>query len=208
MQIELTKTIDPATDHNLNLWMTGEVCRFYIEKRRRFCTFLELLDLFSTAPLCTYCAFSDPFPPNEPPDISPQNWKDDVSYCLGEDCLKMILNECKRNPDFGIRCKYCNKILQPWEKDDVYVISYHLVKLGQIEPSRKLKQQIKNLYGNRCFRCNKELELHIDHINPRCNGGNSDFRNLQPLCKCCGQLKSDRIPEEVCVLAASLHENR
>jgi len=202
--IEPTR-VDSATDYKINLWMTGEVCRFYVEQRRRFCTFLELLDLYFSAPLCTYCAFSDPFPPNGPPDISPVNWKEDVAWCLGEDFPTTIRKERKRDPDFGFHCKHCDENLQPWAGDDVYVVSYHmedhyrfpLVRPGQIVPSRTLQRQIKNLYGNRCFRCDKEGQLHIDHINPRNSGGDAAFRNLQPLCEPCGQLKGKSIPEEV-----------
>jgi len=163
------------------------------------------LDLSFSAPLCTYCALSDPFPPNGLPDISPVNWKKDVVWCLGEDFLTTIYEKRKRDPDFGFHCKHCDINLQPWAGDDVYVASYHmedhyrfpLVRPGQIEPPRKLQRQIKDLYDNRCFGCNKEGQLHIDHINPRSNGGDATFRNLQPLCETCGQLKGNGIPEEV-----------
>jgi len=151
--------VDLATEHKIDVWMTGEACRFYVEQRRRFCTFLELLDLYFSAPLCTDCALSDPFVRNEPPDISPKNWKEDVTWCIGEDFLTTIRKERKKAPDFGFRCKHCPATLQPWAGDDVYVVSYcmedHyrflLAEPGQIQPSRKRQQQIKNLYGNRCF---------------------------------------------------------
>jgi 5-methylcytosine-specific restriction endonuclease McrA len=85
------------------------------------------------------------------------------------------------------------------------MVSYHLedhyrfplIKPGQIEPSRAVQKKIKNLYGNRCFGCNKKGKLHIDHINPRSNGGKAEFRNLQPLCEYCGQLKGAKIPDEI-----------
>ena len=148
--IETTR-VDSATDYNINLWMTGEVCRFYVEQRWQFCT----LDLYFSAPLCTYCAHSDPFPPNEPPDISPGTWKEDVAWCLDEGFLTTIRIERNRDPDFGFHCKNCDRNLQPWAGDDVYVVSYHmedhyrfpLVRPGQIVPSRTLQQQIKDLYG-------------------------------------------------------------
>ena len=197
--------VDPATDHNINLWITGETCRFYVEQRRRFCTFLELLDLHFSAPICEDCALSDMFPPYGPPDISNRSWREDVAWCLGEDVLSTIRKERKEDPDFGFRCKRCYKNLQPWISDDVYVVTYHLedhyrfplIKPGQIEPSRTVQRQIKNLYDNRCFGCNKKGQLHLDHINPRSNGGDAAFRNLQPLCESCGQLKGDKIPDEI-----------
>ena len=202
--IESTRIVS-ATNHNIDLWMDGEACSFYVEQRRQFCTFLELLDLYFSAPLCTDCALSDPFPPNDPPDISPSSWNEDVAWCLGGDFLTTIRKERKKDPDFGFRCKRCDKNLQPWAGDDVYVVSYYmedhyrflLAKPGQVKPSRARQRQIKNLYGNRCFACDKEGQLHIDHINPRSSGGDAAFRNLQPLCDPCGQLKGNSIPEEV-----------
>jgi len=202
--IEPTR-VDLATEYNINRWMTGEACRFYVEQRRRFCTFLELLDLYFSAPLCTDCALSDPFPSYGPPDISLRNWREDVAWCLGEEFLRTIRKERRRDPDFGFRCRHCWTNLQPWAGDDVYVVSYHvedhyrfpLVRPGQVQPSRALQQQIKDLYENRCFACNEVRPLHIDHINPRSNGGDAAFRNLQPLCERCGQLKGNSIPEEV-----------
>lgn len=196
---------DPATDHMIARWMTGEVCRFYVEQRRRFCTHLELLDLYFSAPLCKSCACSDPFPPSGPPDISPPSWKDDIAWVVGVDVLATVRKERRKDPDFGFRCKRCSTTLQPWAGDDVYVVSYHvedhyrfpLIRPGQIRPSRAIEQQIKDLYVNRCFSCKRKRALHIDHINPRSNDGDGAFRNLQPLCEPCGQAKGNRIPEEV-----------
>ena len=114
------------------------------------------------------------FPQDGLPDISSGSWKDDIAWCIGEDFLSTIKKELKEDPYFGLRCKHCDKNLQPWNGDDVYVVSYHLedhyrfplIKPGQIEPSRKVQRQIKDLYGNRCFGCNKKKKLHIDHIIP------------------------------------------
>lgn len=202
-RIEPTRP-DAATEYEITRWMTGEVCRFYVEQRRRFCNHLELLDLYFSAPLCESCACSDPFPPTGPPDISPRNWSDDIAWVVGEEVLATVRRERRKDRDFGFFCRRCSTILRPWAGDDVYVVSYHvedhyrfLVQPGQVEPSRSVQQQIKNLYGNRCFACEGKGQLHIDHINPRSNGGDGSFRNLQPLCEPCGQAKGDKIPEEV-----------
>ncbi len=205
MSLIETPHIDFKTENNIDLWITGETCKFYVEQRRRFCNFLELLDITLSAPMCLDCANSDIFPPDGPPDISCSTWKKDVSSCLGEEFLFTIKKELKDNPGFGFQCKHCYKKLQPWARDEIYVVTYHLeehyrfplIASGQIQPSRKIQKQIKNLYDNRCFRCNKKVELHIDHINPRSNGGDAAFRNLQPLCHECGQLKGNKIPDEV-----------
>lgn len=63
-----------------------------------------------------------------------------------------------------------------------------------------MKEQIKRLYGYRCFGCRrKRRPLHIDHILPRSKGGDAAFRNLQPLCEECGNRKGDYKSEEVTV---------
>ena len=197
--------IDPATEHNIDLWITGETCRFYVDQRRRFCNFIELLDIYFTAPICMDCATSEICPPDGPPDISYNTWEEDIIWHLGEDHLSTIKSELKDGSDCGFLCKRCDKYLEPWAGDDIYIVTYHLedhyhfplIRPGQIQPSHARQKQIKDLYDNRCFGCNKKAKLHIDHINPRSNGGDAEFRNLQPLCEKCGQLKGDKIPDEV-----------
>jgi len=200
--------LDTATERMITEWVTGEVCRFYVEQRRRFRTYLDLLDLSFSAPLCESCASSDPFLPSGPPDISPRSWRNEIAWVVGgEDVLATVRKERRRDPDFGFRCKRCGTTLQPWAGDDVYVVSYHvedhyrfpLVRPGQVKPSPATQQLIEDLYGNRCFSCKKKRPLHIDHINPRSNGGDGIFRNLQPLCEPCGQAKANRTPEEIAV---------
>jgi 5-methylcytosine-specific restriction endonuclease McrA len=72
---------------------------------------------------------------------------------------------------------------------------------GRRKPPAQVRELIQDLYGNRCFGCDArktvERELHIDHIIPQSKGGTSAFRNLQPLCERCGNIKGDRLPEEV-----------
>jgi HNH endonuclease len=202
--IQLTRP-DRATDHMIAQWMTGEVCRVYVEQRRRFWSHLELLDLYCSAPLCESCAWADPFSPSGPPDISPRSWKDDIAWVVGEDVLATVRKERRKDANFGFICKRCSTTLQPWAGDDVYVVSCHvedhyrfpLIRPGQIRPSRTIEQHIKDLYGNRCFSCKRKRPLHVDHINPRSNGGDGAFRNLQSLCEPCGQAKGNRIPKEV-----------
>ncbi len=191
----------------ISQWMSGEVCRFYVGQRRRFCTHLQLLDLWFLAPLCESCAASELFLSHRPPDISSRNWRDDISWVVDDDVLKTIRRERRRDPDFGFHCKRCGTVLRSWDGDDLYVTSYHvedhyqfpLIRPGQIRPSPKTQELIKDLYGSRCFSCKKKRSLHIDHINPRSNGGDGIFRNLQPLCEPCGQVKANKIPEEVTV---------
>jgi 5-methylcytosine-specific restriction endonuclease McrA len=68
---------------------------------------------------------------------------------------------------------------------------------GRRKPSRKIRDRIFQLYDQQCFSCGSGGPLHIDHIRPQAKGGDSAFRNLQPLCGVCGNLKRDTEPEEI-----------
>lgn len=111
----------------------------------------------------------------------------------------------REDPDHSFQCKHCQCDLRPWNGDPMWVIDYHLeehygidfVTLGRRQPSRKLRDRIFQLYARKCFRCGSNGRLHIDHIRPQAKGGDSAFRNLQPLCEPCGNLKGDAEPEEI-----------
>jgi hypothetical protein len=59
----------------------------------------------------------------------------------------------------------------------------------------ELKTKVLNHYGRKCMKCGiKNTELHVDHIKPRSKFPELSlvFENLQVLCKCCNQIKSDK----------------
>jgi hypothetical protein len=45
--------------------------------------------------------------------------------------------------------------------------------------------------GARCPCCKKRFRLQIDHVDPRSNGGRTEYRNLQVLCPACHQRKTE-----------------
>lgn len=198
--------ISPQHKHSESLWIQNECYKFYVSQRKINCTFLERMDLWLCAPYCENCAQSDPFEYKNDPDIRSESWEDDIQWALGEGTFEMLINELTDNPNFTIRCKHCWCELRPWENDNIHIVIYHLEEHYGIpletgnkkEPSQKLRKQITNLYDGKCFGCGKNTkELHIDHILPRSKGGDAAFRNLQPLCKKCGNLKADKLPNEV-----------
>lgn len=198
---------NPKEQHEDDLWIKLECYRFYIKQRHLHCTFEHIMDLWLLAPYCTECALSDPFESNRLPDILPDTWESDLLLSVGQDTLKQIQQALSENPSHYLPCKHCGKELRPWQDSEIYVVSYHLEEHygipletpGKKNPSKKLRKQIIKLYDNKCFACNLtgQRNLHIDHIIPQSAGGDSAFRNLQPLCESCGNLKEDKLPEEI-----------
>lgn len=47
-------------------------------------------------------------------------------------------------------------------------------------------------YENRCLRCKKQTELVPDHVVPLSKGGSNYIENIQPLCKNCNAIKTNR----------------
>jgi 5-methylcytosine-specific restriction endonuclease McrA len=164
------------------------------------------MNLWLQAPYCQSCALSDPFLQERTADIDDADWQNDVVWKLGNSTLRRIKKELRKNSDFALICKRCGRELRPWEGNKVWVMDYHLEEHygipletgGQKRPSARLRRKIIELYDGTCFGCGKTGErLHIDHIYPQSKGGDAAFRNLQLLCKVCGDLKGDDLPEEV-----------
>lgn len=191
--------------YEYDLWGKEECYRFYITERRRNCTFRQIMNLWLQAPYCFSCASSDPFIRNRQPDID-RHWQEDMTWQLDNETFRRIKKELRKNPDFALICKRCGIELRPWKGEEVWVVSYHLEehyqipleKSGRKTVSRKVRNQIFTLYDQTCFGCAAtDKPLHLDHILPQSKGGDSAFRNLQPLCETCGNLKGDDLPEEV-----------
>ncbi len=201
----------PQEQHENDLWIRSECYRFYIQQRRLHCTFMQIMDLWLIAPYCTECASSDPFECDRAPDIAPATWECDLLLNVGLSVLEQAREALHENPRFYFPCKRCGRELRPWEDSEIYVVSYHLEEHygipletpGRKKPSMRLQKQITKLYNNKCFSCGSvDHLLHIDHIIPQTKGGNAAFRNLQPLCKSCGNLKGNELPEEIEVYSA------
>ena len=165
------------------------------------------MDLWLSVPYCEQCAFDRAFPISEDSTLNPSGWEVDVLIHLGPNALEYLQKGLEVSGEFSIPCKRCGAELRPWDEDIVYVDEIHLeehygipLETGnKIQPSRRLSNQIKKIYGEECFNCPKKGMniLHVDHIRPRKEGGDSAFRNLQPLCKKCGIRKGEKNPDEI-----------
>ncbi|MCE5273085.1 HNH endonuclease [bacterium] len=134
----------------------------------------------------------------------PDNWELDLLIHVGGDVLSQTKDILEENPDFCFECKRCRKELRPWDQDEIYVVTYHLEEHygipletpGRKYPNKKMENQILNLYDRECFNCKShDKQLTIDHILPQCAGGDSAFRNLQPLCVECQNIKGNTHPQ-------------
>ena len=165
------------------------------------------MDLWLSIPYCEQCAFDRTFPISEDSTISPSGWEVDVLIHLGPNALEYLQKGIEVSEEFSIPCKSCGSELRPWDEDIIYIDEIHLeehygipLETGnKTQSSQKLSDQIKRFYGGECFNChdNDMSKLNIDHIRPRKFGGDSAFRNLQPLCEKCGNLKGEQIPDEI-----------
>jgi hypothetical protein len=79
--------------------------------------------------------------------------------------------------------------------------------------SSPTKKSIVDLYGNKCFYCDIELNERIftkDHVIPKSKGGKDTLANLVPCCVSCNLKKADMIltREEVRALKGRYGEVR
>ena len=140
--------------HEDDLWLKSECYRFYIQQRKLYCNYMQLMDLWLLAPYCEDCINNDPLENNRIPEIQPSGWELDILCEVGSDVLEMIEDELSKDQDFSFRCKRCMKEIAPWNGDEIYVVKYHLEEHYGIplatpnkkKPSRKLFQQINKLY--------------------------------------------------------------
>jgi len=186
-------------------WRLDKVLSHYVDQRVELCDFMERLEITFPAPICCDCRISRYMDIPGLPDISPRNYEEDLDWKVCSGSSEFIQEQLKIDSDFAFQCKLCIKELRPWEMDEFYVTHYSFEELysvpivppHQINPSNKLKEKILEHYGKKCFNCNSNEELHIDHINPRLFGGNAIFTNLQPLCEQCGQLKGSSTKDPI-----------
>jgi len=80
-----------------------------------------------------------------------------------------------------------------FQKPDHYL--HNLVAMTSPEAKRLWRQAIKEHFHNTCVYCGETYELHeltLDHVRPRCYGGEDLTSNLVPSCRKCNQAKGSR----------------
>ena len=69
---------------------------------------------------------------------------------------------------------------------------YNLITMTSPEAKRLWRRAIKEHFGCTCVYCGQTYDLHeltIDHVHPRCLGGEDMSYNVVPACSCCNQAK-------------------
>ena len=69
---------------------------------------------------------------------------------------------------------------------------YNLITMTSPEAKRLWRRAIKEHFGCTCVYCGETYELSeltIDHVHPRCHGGEDKTKNLVPACTKCNQRK-------------------
>lgn len=202
--------LSPEIEYKLSQWTLDECLRFYVKQRRKHCTFQQVMDLGLLVPCCEECVQSEPLGRGTSPDIGQPGgdlWEEDVEYLLGLEFLEEVRACLADDADYAFECKTCGRHLRPWKGDQVWILFHHLEEHygipvetpGKATVPERFRKLVKKLYDYKCFRCGTTKGVDIDHIIPTSKGGTAAFRNLQPLCRPCNQLKRDSEPEEVIV---------
>ena len=76
----------------------------------------------------------------------------------------------------------------------------NLITLRSSDAKRIWKSEIKLRDGNKCVYCGSTEELTIDHVRPRCKGGETNSHNCVTACKTCNQAKGSLPVEQFLLL--------
>lgn len=72
---------------------------------------------------------------------------------------------------------------------------YNLIAMTSPEAKRLWRRAIKEKFECRCVYCGETYDLSkltLDHVKPRCRGGEDLTRNVVPACRKCNQDKGSR----------------
>ena len=60
---------------------------------------------------------------------------------------------------------------------------------------RCIRDEVFDLYGEKCLKCGSTKNIQLDHIVPVKKGGSNEIDNLQPLCNVCNASKGTKIED-------------
>jgi len=184
---------------DLRRWLEDEYRATVAKHRKKLCSPTERLEIRIPRVLCESCfgaKVDGIFVSYRGPDVLSESWESDLASILDEDDAASLAED-----EDSPRCQSCRHNLHG---KALYVETVELSeRLGvadetsAVEVPRKRRPDVLKFYGKQCFACGSDGPLEIDHIHPRSHGGTAAFRNLQPLCRQCGQAKGDRLAQDI-----------
>ena len=184
---------------DLRRWLEDEYRATMAHHRKKLCGSTDRLEIRIPTILCESCfgaKVDGIFVRYCGPDVLPESWESDLANILDEDVADSFAED-----EDSPQCQSCRHNLHG---KPLYVETVELSeRLGvsdetsAIEVPRKRRPDVLKFYGKECFACGSDGALEIDHIHPRSHGGTAAFRNLQPLCRKCGQAKGDRPAQDI-----------
>ncbi len=194
----LSATLE-VLDYQTKRWLELEYRRTLVHHRKMVCSHNDALKIEVPKFLCPSCfgaKVGGVFLIPRGPDVLSERWAEDLAWILDDGFADSIAQDSD-----GPRCQSCRCNLHG---RDLYVETIDLAdQLGvpdetnDINPSRSLWDEVMWLYDRKCFACGSNKNLGADHIEPRSEGGQAWFWNIQPLCEECGNDKANRRPRYV-----------
>ena len=76
--------------------------------------------------------------------------------------------------------------------EDWAELMFSLDCLSKGHAKRKFRKSIKYGWGGLCCYCRSTRATTLDHVKPKCKGGDSLRSNLLPACQCCNHSKGSQ----------------
>ena len=198
------------------IWRRKEALQLFYTLRNDFNDAFSDLEIVVLKPLCASCAGQHSIPPpgfglsDEPtmvavlPGYRSEQFR---MYNMSDHHLHFFPYERDEDDeDDRIYCSHCGDRVDEGNADGDELIAVEPVSFceyfgvedeGPKKPDGDLREEIRELYGNRCFGCDSTKDLTIDHIVPKSAEGLGIPTNLQVLCDKCNGDKADKLPSKL-----------
>jgi HNH endonuclease len=198
-------------------WRRKEALQLFYTLRTDFSDAFSDLEIVVLKPLCASCADRYSIPPpgfglsDEPamvavlPGYRPGQFR---MYDMSDHHLHFFPYERDGDSeeDDRIYCSHCGDRNDEGDVDGDEIIAVEPVSFceyfgvedeGPKKAGGDLREEIRELYGRRCFACGSTKDLRIDHIMPKSAEGLGIPTNLQVLCDKCNGEKADKLPAKL-----------
>lgn len=193
-------------------WLANPEALKRIRQIREDYDFETFMDISILVPICATCKKSADQQVGEftLPKVNFPDWKSNYES-IGIDRVIIVMIEeqiSKKNWEslFCFSCQtqiYFPKPFLAPRTNNFFIYStpisefYGIKRSSGKKPPQWMRDALATIYGEKCFSCNKLLSkgLTHDHIYPRSLGGDTNFLNLQLLCRECNNKKAGTPPK-------------